>query len=262
MLQIDSPTIQRTETLISEAVKNRVYRSLMRRFYVSEEDIKAKMIRYDGCVTSYDNSVYDGVLIRFVQLAHLSDRDSWHYKQEKYLQKLLKNFSDKSLIDIGYGVPRPYHLQFLLKSTNRLVLGEKNHAANKFAEEFFRLKNHKLKNQISYRVLDINTTSRFGKHDIFLLLDVIEHSASPKEFFENIFRQAKTGSTFVISLPVGPLVPVHSISWQSEESLVKWVSSFGLNVIEQKAFHPQKNDHWAEPIDGDFYEVLVVAEKL
>ena len=108
----------------------------------------------------------------------------------------------------------------------------------------------------------MDTLESPGQYDGYIFWDSIEHTKNPTGYLKMIVGSSPANATFFFSIPIGPPVPVHFMSWASEGIAEKWLNDNGLKVISRRTVRPNPTvDLFAESFDEPFYNLIVDCKK-
>ena len=80
----------------------------------------------------------------------------------------------------------------------------------------------------------MNTHKLPGNFDCYLFQDSIEHVKDAKKYLTKIVKASTNKSNFILSIPIGPRIPSHTISWDTSKDAVKWLKECGLNILDSR----------------------------
>ncbi len=236
---------------------------------LNAEDVFMGMLRYDGDLGQYDNTVYEDLKVRLALHLKYFIKGSYHSIRQQFLTDMLRsNVGAKSVVDIGYGAPGLYVRDYVLNnSAINLTLLDKFENAEKSARALLKCSypDSSWERQVSFKKFDLDDTASPGTFDSYILFDSIEHAKDPTKSLQALISGAGVRSRFCFSLPVGVMEslvssydPLHFIEWKTRQDAIEWLKSFGFSVITEREVRPTSVDKWAERID--FYNLLIEAE--
>ncbi len=230
---------------------------------LSEEEVIEAYINYDMDVFSYENEIYEPLKMRAVLYMHYLLKGSWHQDRQNSILKLVKKISPDSIVDMGFGAPTKYIKKYIFKNKTKLVLVDLYESAFKFSESLFELWEPSWREFISFRKLNMNTHEYPGDFECYIFQDSIEHVKEAGRYLTKVVDLSPKNAKFILSLPIGPLVPAHTISWNTKEEAVEWLNKCGLKVLElDKVYINPKVDLFAEKLNREFYNLIVLCSKL
>ncbi|MDP3875058.1 MAG: hypothetical protein Q8Q22_00865 [bacterium] len=219
-------------------------------------------VNYDLNIFAYKNEIYESLPIRFVLYMHNILRGSWHIERQQLLFDLVKKHSPKTLADIGFGIPGKYVKEYILKEKCKTTLLDCFPSALQFAKELLTLWDTNWNKIIELREYNMDTLKSLGQYDGYIFWDSIEHTENPTNYLRMVIETSLANSTFFFSIPIGPPVPVHFMSWASEEIAEKWLNDNGLRIISRRTVRPNpKVDLFAESFHEPFYNLIVDCKK-
>ena len=75
-------------------------------------------------------------------------------------------------------------------------------------------------------------------------------------------KLAPKNSKFILSIPIGPIVPSHTISWDTDKEAIEWLIKCGLKINNsKKVYINPKVDLFTEQLDEEFYDLIVECRK-
>ena len=235
---------------------------ILSKLKLSKEKVIQAYIKYDIDIFAYENEIYESLDMRAVLYLHNLLKGSWHQERQQDILDMLKNANPKSIVDMGFGVPTKYIREYILKQRTKLVLVDLYDSAFQFSKILLDYLYSSWKEFISFKKLDMNTHEFVGKFDCYIFQDSIEHVKNATEYLSKTVKFAPKNSKFILSLPVGPCVPVHTISWKSNEEVKKWLNGCGLKINKEKEVYVNpKVDLFAEQVDKEFYNLIVLCNK-
>lgn len=106
---------------------------------------------------------------------------------------------------------------------------------------------------------DVNA---IGDYDTYLFQDSIEHVPDPTNCLKDYVKVSPQHANFILSLPIGPLIPAHFIEWQNDEEALQWLEDCGLKVQQyEKIWVNPAVDLFAEPLGSDHHNLIVLCAK-
>ena len=234
---------------------------LMTNLNISKEEIIQAYVNYDMYVFIYDNDVYGDISLRFALYLHYILKGSWHQDRQNTILEFIKKAQPSSIVDMGFGAPTKYINEYIFKHKKKLVLVDLYKPAFKFAESLLDIWNSSWKDYVSFMKLDMNTHKLPGDFDCYLFQDSIEHVKDSKKYLTKIVKSSKDGAYFILSIPLGPKIPSHTISWDTSKNAVKWLKECGLNIsVSKKVYINPKIDLFTDN-PKEFYNLIVLCKK-
>lgn len=237
---------------------------ILKNLNLAKEKIVQAYLDYDMDISVYKNEIYKSVSMRIVLHIHNLLNGSWHQKRQKEVLKILNEMDDiKTIVDMGFGTPQKYVKDFVLKNKEmKLTLVDFYDSSIKFGEILLNFWDNSWKNQISFKILDMNSHKFIGKFDVYIFQDSIEHVNNATKYLKKTVKHSPKNASFIFSLPVGPPPPVHTIAWYSIKDIKKWLEKCGLKVNKTKRINLNKKvDLFAEPFEKGSYELIVECKK-
>ena len=228
---------------------------------ISKEKIIQAYVNYDMYVFSYNNTVYNDLSLRFSLYLHYILKKSWHQEKQDIILDYIKEIKPNSIVDMGFGAPTKYFKEYVLKNKKKLVLVDLYKPAFTFAEALLNIWDSSWKDLISFKKLDMNTHKLPGDFDCYIFQDSIEHIKDAKKYLTKIVKSANLSSNFILSVPIGPKIPSHTISWGTSKEALTWLRSCGLKVQKsKKVFINPKADLFTDN-PKEFYNLIVLCIK-
>lgn len=133
-----------------------------------------------------------------------------------------------------------------------------------FAKKLLKLWSPTWSETISFIKEDMNNVRKLvGNYDVYIFQDSIEHSTHPTECLKQFVELSPSHSKFILSLPIGPLIPMHYISWKNIKEAKEWIKECGLTIIESYQAKTNKGvDLFAEELDSYFLNYIILCSKL
>lgn len=231
---------------------------LMKNLNISKEEIIQAYVNYDMYVFVYDNDVYDDISLRFALYLHYILESSWHQDRQNTILDFIKKAQPSSIVDMGFGAPTRYIKEYIFKHKKKLVLVDLYNPAFKFAESLLNIWNTSWKSYISFKNLDMNTHELPGNFDCYLFQDSIEHVKNATEYLAKIVKSSTEGSHFILSIPIGPKIPSHTINWDTSKDAVKWLKECDLNVLDSKKVYINPKVDLFTDNPKEFYNLIVL----
>lgn len=240
-----------------------IFHTVKQKYHLTEQQVLDAFIYYNSNVEEIDNSVYDSLETRAAMFIEYLIKGSWHEERQNVLVDFLKYCNPKSILDIGFGAPTKYVMEYVLKSRNiKLTLADKFESAFSFAEIVLNDWHSDFTSQISFKKVDVSDPHYLGDYELYIFQDAIEHSAKPKEFLSLNVKRSLPGSWFIFSLPIAPMIPCHFISWDNVNDASAWIESCGLKVVKQKqVFVNPKVDEFAKDL-GNISNLMLITQKV
>jgi SAM-dependent methyltransferase len=242
---------------------------LMETFRISKEELTKEVLAYTlgKGVDEYENKHYQNLAARLTLYFHNVVKETYHRKRQEIILNFLRKVNPKHIIDVGYGTPAPYLLEYMSENKEMTAtLADQDPSANEFAKEIIKNKNPEFLNRINFKVYDMDAQEYPEDADVYLYLDSIEHTNNPTEYFHKITAQMPKGSHFILSMPVCSMKGLenfHYDEWLTDEESREWIREGGLEIIAEDVVYPNmKVDFFAELVEGGYHNHLVLAKKV
>lgn len=252
------------KSVLNNPIHSRELQLLMKKLQIKETDALKAFVDYDLDVFSYANEIYQPLVIRLILHMHNLLRGSWHIERQQSILKFIKQIMPKKVIDLGFGVPSLYIKECLSSNAFHLTLCDYSPPAFSFAKELLGIWNKRWHQTIDFLLADMmNAHLCVGEYDLYIFQDSIEHVKNPTECLTKFVALSEPTSKLLLSLPLGPLIPMHTISWSNKEIADEWLKRCGLQPRGCELVHTNpKVDLFASSIEGGFAEYIVICDKL
>lgn len=210
---------------------------IMEKLKLSKSCVIESFLRYNMNVHDHGNEIYHSVAIRLVLHIHNLIEGSWHIERQQTVNDFINMISPSYVLDLGFGVPSLYVKNLLAKKNFRLTLCDFSVSAIKFAGVLLACWGKYWKDCVELKQEDLIVIPfkvDLGDYDFFIFQDSIEHVKEPAKHLSSYIINSTAQSHFLLSLPIGPITPEHSIEWASVEDAVDWLSDCGLKIIKSK----------------------------
>lgn len=229
---------------------------------LTREQALQSYVNYDMDIYSYENDIYESLPMRMTLHLHYLLAGSWHQDRQKVVLEMVRKANPSSIVDMGFGTPTQYIREFVLPNKKKLLLTDLYTSAFKFSEALFNYLSEDWKSFVSFKQLDMNKHIYPGDLDLYIFQDSIEHVKDSTMYLHKMVENSPNSSQFIFSLPIGPLFPLHTISWDTEEDAVNWLEKSGLKIVEKKkVFVNPKVDLFADQFKEEFYNLIVLCKK-
>jgi hypothetical protein len=210
------------------------------------------------------NEIYLSPENRVVLHLHNLIEGSWHIERQQVIWDFLQKTSAKRIADIGFGVPSLY-VKNILSEDNAMSIALCDHypTAFEFAKTLISLWSDNWVNKISFIKTDMDALDFIGPFDLYIFQDSIEHTLEPTAYLKKYVDLSPANSFFLISLPLGPIIPRHYIAWETNEEAQAWLNDCGLQVIFQRNVYVNLAvDLFAEELGDNFNDYYVLCRKM
>jgi tRNA(Arg) A34 adenosine deaminase TadA len=234
---------------------------LMSKLNISKEDIIRAYVGYDTGVFVYDNDIYNSLPLRAALYLHYILKGSWHQERQGVILDFVKRSKPASIVDMGFGAPTKYIKEYVLRHKKQLVLVDLYKSAFTFAKPLLDIWNSSWKGFISFRKLDMNKHEFVGNFDCYIFQDSIEHVKNSKKYLTKIVNLSGAKSNFILSIPIGPKIPSHTIAWATGAEAVGWLTSCGLIIKKSKKVHINPKVDLFTNNPKEFFNLIVLCSK-
>lgn len=237
-------------------------KSILEEVGITEIEAVNAYVEYDLDIYSYGNEIYSDLAIRFALHMHNLLENSWHYEGQRTIIDYINKVNPSNMIDMGFGSPSGYVRHFLKHPSVKITLCDVFDAAFDFAEKLLRRWKSTWQNTISFNQLDMNSNAFVGNYDVYLFQDSIEHVEDSKGYLSKYVNSSPAHAHFILSLPIGPIVPVHYITWHTPETAFHWLENCGLSIVESRLIpvNPEV-DLFAEQLNFEYKTLMVLCTK-
>lgn len=254
--------IKFAKSILADPEYNEELKRLLNRLSLTEDIAIQTYVNYDLDIFAYKNEIYESLPMRLVLYMHNILRGSWHIERQQILFELIKKHSPKTLVDVGFGIPGKYVREYILKERKMITLLDCFPSAIQFGKELLTLWDKKWNEVVEFREYNMDSLESPGQYDGYIFWDSIEHTKNPTNYLRMITEGSPVNSIFFFSIPIGPPVPAHFMSWASEEIAEKWLNDNGLQVISRRTVRPNPTvDLFAESFHEPFYNLIVDCRK-
>lgn len=236
---------------------------LLLNLQLEQDDIISEYVRYDLDIFSYSNEIYSSPEMRMVMHIHNLLEGSWHIERQNIIYKFMSVLKPSSIMDIGFGIPSLYIKKFLEHDNTHITLSDFSMSALSFASALLYTWEPDWNNKVNLILEDMMITSMSPpKNDIYLFQDSIEHVEDPTTCLTNFVKNSHSEAKFLLSLPIGPIVPMHHIAWHSELEASKWLNDCGLEIeLKEKIDVNPEVDLFAEQLNFHCTNLVVLCHK-
>ncbi len=238
---------QKCEQHLQQAKESPLYDRLVlplaKRWGYSSSYVEDAFKKYNLEINDYGNDIYSGLPSRFALLLNYLLDEGWFAERLAYYERVAAPFS--TIIDVGFGIPL-LHLQWLKTfavpvDLKHLLLLDKFPIAHDFAQGFIDVAeatSPTLRDVVTcdYSSVDLDKAERHlhlaphtNGHSLVVALDCIEHARDPHAALSGL-AATYAGCEFLIALPLGPIIPQHTVEFLSEDEITAFVSKASLTV--------------------------------
>ncbi len=224
--------------------RQELFSYLLNKLSITQEEVDKHRDFYNNHFNEYENDVYLDPKTRLVHLLNYWEENLWFNERFTLLFKHFNNY--EVIIDFGYGLP---YLAISLAEQNKLselpkqVFIDKYQSAKDVSKEITSY----LKLDAAFITTSIESTESFDEikklnlpnKKLFVALETIEHLDKPEDFWNNL-KQFK-GNDLIISLPVGPKIPSHTLFFGSTEEVKTYLSSY-LEIKDEHIAQPSQQE--------------------
>ncbi len=207
------------------------------RLSIKKDDFDSFFSYYNSEFDNYGNEVYSDIRSRLCHLKYFLE-DSWWNNRFYFLFKYYDRYSH--IIDLGFSVP---YLPLYVKRGNisiklpKLIYVDGNNTSERLAKIIL----SDLAVSADFVTGDLLSSSTWASIDellesgnkLFTSFETIEHLDKPDKFWSFLHKYA--GSDIILSLPIGPKIPSHSISFHNIIDIKKFIEPY-LKIKEEKTF--------------------------
>lgn len=215
---------------------------LLKDFAIEQSDFESFFNFYNNDFKEYGNEVYKDFKVRLVHLKYFLENSWWNHRFH-FLWKYYKNY--EQVIDLGFSVPYlPIHLYELekLNELPKTLYVDGNETSKKLADNILGTLNIRAKfvigdllDESTWKTIDSDLTDG---NKLFCSFETIEHLDDPTEFWRHIGKYS--GSDMTLSLPIGPKIPSHNLTFQNEKEAINYIQQY-LELKESKVFNGKVN---------------------
>ncbi len=251
------------QSVLDNPNNNNELNILISKLGLTKEEIIDSYVKYDLDIFAYGNEIYDPIAMRLVLHLHNMLPESWHIERQNTINQFIQDSKPSSIMDIGFGIPSFYIKKALKKKTFKIELSDLCESALGFARMLLDIWDNNWQNVVEMTCQDMNETSlKPPKHDIYIFQDSIEHVADPTNCLKQFVKNSHLDAKFLLSLPVGPITPIHYIAWDSTSEITNWLRDCGLKIISSRTISVNpKVDLFAEQLNFNYDNFVVLCSK-
>ena len=189
---------------------------LMKILNLKEEVILQRYLDYNLDIYSFGNEIFNSLETRFVLHIHNLLKGSWHQERQQVVCDYVRTAAPRKAIDVGFGVPMRYIRDVILQdSRTELTLCDFSESAFQFAEALLTTWDKEWRSKIKFICADMQDIVHLEDYDLYLFQDSIEHVPDPTDCLTRYVDCALPNAQFILSLPIGRIIPAHYIAWES-----------------------------------------------
>ena len=235
---------------------------LLSKLKLSKEEVIRAYVNYDLDIFAYENEIYESLAMRMVLYLHYLLKGSWHQDRQDSILRMIEKIKPESIIDMGFGAPTKYIRYYVLKNKVKTTLADLYGSAFEFSKVLFDYLNPSWNEFILFKQIDMNKHEYPGDFDCYIFQDSIDHVNDSTKYLNKLVKESPSDSRFIFSLPIGPMMSVHTINWDTEEEAIKWLEDSGLKILDSdKVFINPDVDLFAEQIKEELYNLIVICKK-
>lgn len=249
-------------SVLNNPVHHMELKTLLDAVELTIDEVINAYVHYDFDLYAYGNEVYDSLAMRAVLYIHNLLEGSWHGQGQRTMIEFINRVAPTTVIDMGFGAPGPYMLYLLRQAIAKVTLCDVFDSAFIFAKALLNQWDQHWHKRITFKQLDMNCEEFIGAYDLYIFQDSLEHVADSKKYLEKYVQLSPSNAHFIFSLPIGPLVPVHYITWFTPTSAMAWLENCGLEIVENQVIpiNPEV-DLFAEQLNFDYKTLMVLCRK-
>lgn len=229
---------------------------------LSKEVIEAAYLRYAVESMFVGNEIYSDVGTHVAMWIEYQMANGLHARRQESVVRQLQLHRPTRVADIGFGAPTAYLRDYVLHQTlTRVCLFDRYEAAIEVGRAILSYWCDAYNETVDLSVHNMDTDGPIAAFDCYLLLDAIEHAIAPDRYLADTVVAANARALFLLHVPIGPLIPSHSIAWAGERDATRWLESTGLDILETELISPNPAvDHFARG-HIELNNLFVVARK-
>ena len=229
---------------------------------ISRAQIEAGCLHYTLESFESDNDIYADVATHVAMWIEYQNPRGIHARRQSLVLHELQQALPRSIADIGFGAPTRYVRDFVLATPGVVVdLLDKYPAAIEVGRSLLEYFGAGSQGAVRFGLHDMDADPPLGGRDCYLLLDSIEHAAEPTRYLRATISVARARALFLFHLPIGPLIPSHSMAWENDREARLWLESLGLRVDRTEFNSPNPQVDLFAGNGVDLKDLFVVARK-
>lgn len=210
---------------------------IMEKLGLSKTCIIESFLHYNMDVHDHGNEIYHSLAIRLVLHIHNLIKNSWHIERQQTVDYFINVINPSWVLDLGFGVPSLYVKNLLSRKNFKATLCDFSASAIKFARTLLNFWSKYWKEFVELKKEDLAIVPikfDLNNYDFFIFQDSIEHIEEPAKHLSSYVINSTADSHFILSLPIGPITPEHSMEWMSVKDATAWLEGCGLKIIKSK----------------------------
>ncbi|MFA6036638.1 MAG: hypothetical protein WC748_00790 [Legionellales bacterium] len=257
-----SKLIKYAESVLNDPFFEKDLAWLMKQLNLTRDQIINTYVNYDLDIFAFENEIYDSLAMPFVLHLHNLLTGSWHIERQNTVLKYLDQIDSKKIIEVGFGTPSLYVKRMLETKNTHMTLCDYGQSAISFAKSLLDSWDNNWHSSVLIKNINMEDGKFVGAFDTYIFLDSIEHVSDPTSYLITQVESAPVESNFILSIPIGPMIPSHFIEWKTNEDAVSWLDCCGLRVIISDMVHVNPEvDLFAEQLDYNLCNLFVLCEK-
>ena len=229
---------------------------------ISRAQIEKGCLHYTLESFESDNDIYADVATHVAMWIEYQNPRGIHARRQSLVLHELQQALPRSIADIGFGAPTRYVHDFVLATPGVVVdLLDKYPAAIEVGRSLLEYFGAGSQGAVRFGLHDMDVDLPVGDRDCYLLLDSIEHAAEPTRYLRATVSVARARALFLFHLPIGPLIPSHSMAWENDREARLWLESLGLRVDRTEFNSPNPQVDLFAGNGVDLKDLFVVARK-
>ncbi len=262
LTQKQSKLISLAKSVMHDSRHRVEVQSLMLMLGVNESEIIQDFVHYNLDLSAFGNEIYESLAMRFVLYIHDLLENSWHQERQAVVSEFVNMTLASSIADIGFGEPTLYVKEALRARRPKITLCDYEQSAFTFAEALLEIWDLRWRDVVSFKQTDMDTNDFVGSFDAYIFKDSLPHTSDPAFYLDSYVKKSPPHAQFILSLPIGPIIPAHYMAWSTKEEVISWLDLCGLKVKEQREVHVNPDvDLFAEGFDYKFYDLIVLCQK-
>jgi hypothetical protein len=230
--------------------------------------LKKEVLAYslDRDEKGYENTRYQQLLARLTLYFHNHVPGTYHIPRQNAVRSFLEQLNPQQIMDVGYGTPAPYLIDYLNNNASaRALLLDQDATAEEFAKIVLQAEAPSLVERVDFQAHDMNSETYPGDAEAYLYLDSMEHTKQPTEYLRMLVDNSKIGSHYIFSIPICSMKGLenfHFAEWLNDDAARAWVKDAGLQIVNETTVHPNPAvDFFAEFCEGGFHNYIVMSKK-